>query len=101
MLSLAVSQSTRPHTVSVQPPHPVVARVAAATSPTEWQPSSQAPMMSLLVTPLQRQIVASAGISVGDASAAGTPVSLGPVCGTSSETGSAGRRRTTVEGDRQ
>ncbi len=33
-----------------------------------WQPSSQALTMSPLVTPLQRQIVASAGIRVGEAS---------------------------------
>ena len=66
------SQSTMPHTASLQPPQPVVARVAAATSSTVRAPCRQQPTMSPLVTPLHRHTVARSGISVG--LAAGTAV---------------------------
>ncbi len=64
--SLALSQSTRPQTTSVQPPQPVVARVAAPTASTLPAPASQAATMSFFVTLLQRQTV------VGPASAPAT-----------------------------
>ncbi len=57
--------------------------------PRVWQPSSQAPIRSLLVTPLHRQMVASAGISVGEASGVDR-WSGAPVCGTSRVAGSTG-----------
>src|SRR5690349_15865691 len=85
--SLALSQSTNPQTTSLQPPQPVVARVAPATASTVQAPSSQAETICFLVTPVQRQTVVEPGIRIGD----GVPSTLPPAdAGTSSASGSAG-----------
>src|SRR5580765_373344 len=81
------SQSTRAHTSSVQPPQPVVARVALATWSTLVAPSWTHAAMSALVTPLQRQIVVSSGIAPGEA---GALAGCGTRAGRSRYAGSAG-----------
>src|SRR5690606_16651694 len=69
--SAVASQSTRPHTTSLHPPHPVVARVARATSSTLRAPSCQHATTSPLVTPLHVQTVVRSGMWVGDDAGAG------------------------------
>src|SRR5690348_3051714 len=85
--SLALSQSTRPQTTSLQPPHPVVARVDPATASTVVAPSSQAATICFLVTPVQRQTVVEPGIRIGEGVSSTAPPAPP---GTSSANGSAG-----------
>ena len=60
--SLSRSQSQMPPTSAVQPPHPVVANVAVASSSTPVAPASQAATMAPFVTPLHRHTVVLDGI---------------------------------------
>src|SRR5688500_14191034 len=68
----APSQSRSPHTASLHPPQPVVARVASASCGNDSAPARQADTICPLETVLHRQITALDGRSAGDAASAGS-----------------------------